>query len=1248
MRLVIDLQGAQSASRFRGIGRSSMALATGIARQAEGHEVFIVLNGIFSETIESIKKTLQKIIPAQNICVWQATSPVCAAAKDNVWRKESAEYQREAFIANLRPDVLFITSLFEGYADDAVTSVKKLPSPYKTVVLLHDLIPLIYPENYLHTSDRKIFYEEKIEALLKADLLLSVSESSRMEAMEKLDISGDNIVTISSAADPIFKRTETEQTWHILSAHGIDRPFLLYAPGVSDFRKNIEGLIRAFALLPAHIRHKRQLVLASRIPQTVRRPLEKLAAKCGLEHDAIVFTGYVDDENLAGLYSSTELYVFPSIHEGFGLPVLEAMGCGAPVIGSCTSSIPEVIGCGEALFNPHQPEDIARKIKEVLETPALHQRLRKHSATRALCFSWDKTAERAMGAMEKLFRKNPCIIKPEKLSSKRLKLAFVSPLPPAKSGIAAYSTELIPELSRYYDIEPVATQPQPTDLPGWSGTVRTPEWLLQNAEHMDRVLYQFGNSPLHSPMIQLLQQVPGTVVLHDFFLSDLKIFMAENAMLPGSVADELYASHGYPALKQLQQEDVSACKKSWPMNLDILQHARGVMVHSRHAIELAASFYGEKSRENFISLKHLRTPAEKTDRMETRIRLGFSPEDMIVCSFGFINPVKCIDKILNAWFQSSLAERPDCHLIFAGENHGGEYGRTLLKKIKEKGSEKQIRITGWLNEQDYRNYLSIADFAIQLRTSSRGETSGTVLDCMNHGLATIINAHGSMKELPENTVLMLQDVFLEKDLAHAMEMLASNENKRLELGSEAKKHTELHHNPASCALSCQLALESFYNRASTDLHATTKAIACCKTGRATGEDIRKTALSLARNFPPRPREKHLFLDVTATSSRDLKTGIERVTRAIMLELIQSPPPGFRTEPVYLHKEKGDWNYRHARSYTLSLIGHPQKNPNDDIAEIFAEDIILGLDISGEKLIEAEKQGLFKDYRNNGTRIFFIIYDLLPIRLPSCFPPGADSRHHDWLLATARMDGVIAISESVAKDFREWVAEQGEINQDLCIEWFHLGADTENSAPSTGLPENGEQILQSIENTPTFLMVGTLEPRKGHLQTIKAFEKLWEDGINARLVIIGQEGWPDLNRELRRTIPQIVRTIRKHPEINRRLLWLNRVSDTFLNKLYKAAACLIAASEGEGFGLPLIEAARHGLPLMVRDIPVFREIAGDQAFYFHGTEPADLSEAVIRWLELYNKKQHPASHGLEFRTWQSSAGMLKNIIIKESN
>jgi glycosyltransferase involved in cell wall biosynthesis len=177
------------------------------------------------------------------------------------------------------------------------------------------------------------------------------------------------------------------------------------------------------------------------------------------------------------------------------------------------------------------------------------------------------------------------------------------------------------------------------------------------------------------------------------------------------------------------------------------------------------------------------------------------------------------------------------------------------------------------------------------------------------------------------------------------------------------------------------------------------------------------------------------------------------------------------------------------------------------------------------------------------------------------------------------------------------------------------------------------------------MVGSIEPRKGHQQVLDAFDRLWGQGLDINLVIVGAEGWRDVPQDMRRTIPQLLTRLQWHPERRRRLFWVNGPSDEYLEKIYACVCCLITASEGEGFGLPLIEAARHGVPIIARDIPVFREVAGEHCFYFSGTEAAPLTTVIKQWLSLYHEGKHPKSEAVPWKTWKQSIERLKDILVR---
>lgn len=1082
MRIVIDMQGAQTRSRYDNVGASTMGLAKAIVCNNAENEVILVLSNLFPDTVEPIRAAFNGIIPQQNIRVWEAPKPVSKNDSNNEERRLRAELIRESFIANMNPDIVHVCSPFEGYMDDGVVSIGSIDSRTPITVSIFELPPT----EQINDEAAASWYEQKIEDLGRAEACYLGPQA------------------------------------------GMDR-------------------------------------LASKLPvHSVRKMIHDPIS----EADALAFQLLADWAAINESMNSRD--VKPGLHE--------------------------------------------------MQTPSLPR------------------------------------------------LAYVSPVPPERTGIADYSAELLPALAHYYDIDLVVDQDKvDKHALGRKFPIRDADWLRGNADQVDRILYHVGNSPFHAHMLPLINDLPGVVVLHDFFLGHLWRWL-DHFTRSGTWERELYENHGYSALRDAHKDPEESTLK-YPCSFSVFRNSPGIIVHSEYSRKLAAQWYGEDVEMDWSVIPLLRAPAIIKNRKRSIKRLGFKETDFIVCSFGFLGPTKLNHRLLESWVTSSLSQNENCHLVFVGEKPAGEYGNHLDDIISRSGLSERIHITGFVSGETYSQYLLSASAAVQLRTLSRGETSAAVMDCMNYALPLIVNANGSMGELDNAAVHVLPDEFEDKDLVSALEELFENADLRQSMGDKARGIILHRHSPEKCAERYSDAIERFYRQNKFDSRFLLNAI---------GENVRfgsdeleqlQLASAVASSFPAAKPAKRLFLDVTATARNDLKTGIERVARALALELLESPIEGYRVEPVYLSEEGGAWHYRYAREFTLSLLQCPAATLTDDVADPQNGDVILGLDLAGDILVRAGMAGLLQSLRNQGVSIYFTVFDLLPVRMPEVFPPGADNSHAKWLETVSSSDGAICISKAVADDLAKWQDGAIRISKEVAdnlaewkkeakikprdsrpfsIGWVHLGANISRSSPSQGLPEDATEVLGHIRSRPSFLMVGTIEPRKGYLQTLQAFTRLWDSGVEANLVIIGSEGWKGIpDDKMRRSIPEIIEQLRHHPQTGNKLFWLEGVSDEYLELLYNACSCLIAASYDEGFGLPLIESAQNGLPILARDIPVFREVAGEYACYFQGREPEALSSAVLDWLQLYAEDRHPKSNDLPWITWQESAkGVLRQIFNPE--
>ncbi len=413
MRIVLDFQACQSASRYRGIGRGSRSLMLAMANALiiRGHEVICLLSEVLNENYEELHEDIRLNVPKVSFASFNFPSPCAAAIPENAWRQMAARMLREHALACLEPDFVHVpTLLADGWGDDAVGSIGLLGLHIPTSITQHDLIPLAMADMYMPPGLFHDYYMDKLEYVKKADLIFAISEYSKQEAISMLGLPIGDVIHISSAADDFFKADL--EPYSVISTtlqqYDLKPGFLLYAPGGFDPRKNLDRLLEAYSLLPLEVRSSHQLVIASKLDDGRRIALNSKAKTLEISASDLVLTDYISDDDLRCLYQACHLYIFPSLHEGFGLPALEAMRCGAPVIASNRTSIPEVIGMEESLFDPFDSTDIANKILQVISDRAFRERLINHAKTQPHKFSWGNSAQIAVNALEQRFEKLKC------------------------------------------------------------------------------------------------------------------------------------------------------------------------------------------------------------------------------------------------------------------------------------------------------------------------------------------------------------------------------------------------------------------------------------------------------------------------------------------------------------------------------------------------------------------------------------------------------------------------------------------------------------------------------------------------------------------------------------------------------------------------------------------------------------------------------------------------------------------------
>ncbi len=385
---------------MRGIGRYMRALALEMLRQRGSRDLGFAFSANFPEAREELVAELRAIDPQARFLSYAtpASSRYGAPQADPARRLGEAAMRRA--VALDAPDVWFASSLFEAWPDDfALSDFARLPSRVGAAIA-YDFIPALFPDLYLRDRHVRRFQEEQMKASASADLLLAISDSTRADAIRLLNVAPGRVVNISGAADAFFAPVaDSPAAQARLRELGIERDFVFCASG-DDPRKNVDAAIEAICLLPQEARAGRQFALLVPFETERRTNVLRRFAAAGLGANGIVLLDRIDDSDLALLYARCALFLFPSLYEGFGLPVLEAMQCGAPVVVGDNSSLVEIVDRADLRCDTKSPQAIAQRMTLLLREPAFAEETRRWALARAKEFSWGQTARRAWDALD--------------------------------------------------------------------------------------------------------------------------------------------------------------------------------------------------------------------------------------------------------------------------------------------------------------------------------------------------------------------------------------------------------------------------------------------------------------------------------------------------------------------------------------------------------------------------------------------------------------------------------------------------------------------------------------------------------------------------------------------------------------------------------------------------------------------------------------------------------------------------------
>jgi len=274
--------------------------------------------------------------------------------------------------------------------------------PSKMVIIINDLIPLFFPED--HRLLRRFYFKfMSATTARRATRIMTISEHSRGDIVKFLRLPAGKIMVVHLGVEEIFRSLDIRKE-EIRRKYSLPQKFILYVGNLSP-HKNVRSLIRSYASLPVGLRENYKLVLGALKSDKYFSNIDKAIREMKLTQD-VLFTGFIEHKDLPSVYCMSSVFAFPSFYEGFGLPPLEAMACGCPVVSSNTSSMPEVLGDAAVFFNPYHVEEISQTIRLMLEDENLRKRFSQKGLERAKLFTIEKMTSRMIDVLEMAYVKN--------------------------------------------------------------------------------------------------------------------------------------------------------------------------------------------------------------------------------------------------------------------------------------------------------------------------------------------------------------------------------------------------------------------------------------------------------------------------------------------------------------------------------------------------------------------------------------------------------------------------------------------------------------------------------------------------------------------------------------------------------------------------------------------------------------------------------------------------------------------------
>ncbi len=783
MKIGIDLRPVQTSSKRRGIGTYVRNLAAHLLELDQDNDYLLFVDGgsdkpaLTDRDLELSWHDFHEGAPC--------TIPIDPQGQRD--KNERFKFTSLAQVALLRSgvDLFHVTSPLEW---DAYVSNRYDSCP--SVVTVYDLIPLVLYDHYLApmSRDDQEEYTERLRTIVDAERVLAVSECTKKDIVQWLGIPEARIDVVYLGVNEQFRVIEDRPFVEAVRKrfHLVD-DYVLCVGGL-QYTKNLSGVMESFSRMAKAHRKRYLLVIVCGLLPGQEQALMDTSRDLAIA-DRLVLTNYVADSELLALYNGATALLYPSLYDGFGLPVLEAMKCGLPVITSSVASLPEVAGEAGILVNPHDVQEIAEALDSVLEDGDLRAQMREQGLKRAEKFSWEKAAWETIAAYGKAAEpRQKAALAPTGAS---LRLAYFSPINPQRSGISDYSELLLPHLANHAEIDIYVDGYQPSSE-AITERFRTYDYRaydqISEYRDYDLIVYQMGNSSFHEYMYQTLLAHPGAVVLHDFVLHG---FLRHITFLRGErdrYLAEIEYCEGEQARMQAEAQLAEGTTDvfTYPLNRRVVEASKGIIVHSDWAKKKLEEY---ERHPPVARIPHGVTIEPLTPRLlySLRTRLRLHRDLFLVGCFGRIAGAKRLDTVLRA-FARFTRTRPRSFLLLVGEL-SPDLEESLPSLIDDLGLRYRTRITGHIEWETFQDYMRVTDLFINLRYPTAGETSGTLIRLLGMGKPGLISNLPQNEEIPDDCCWKVDVDDAEEDLLLAyMVELADNESLRHQMGENARRY----------------------------------------------------------------------------------------------------------------------------------------------------------------------------------------------------------------------------------------------------------------------------------------------------------------------------------------------------------------------------------------------------------------------------------------------------------------------------